>query len=96
MAQQIDIRTGGVSLDLQKGEDQKFYITKQVNDILKGIDNRQGNYTRQVSLPTTIKNIQALNITPYVTIDPQANNYILCQVIFNGIPVLPDARFNRL
>jgi len=93
MAVRIDIRINGESLDLPTEANDVFFITRQIHDILRGLETREGDFTRSISLPKTVKNLRITRAATPVNFDRESNNFLPCSVLFDGVSVVNDAQF---
>ena len=84
----IKIEVNDGVLDLFDGTDKAFYITKQIND-LHNLQNRQADFTRQISIPSTENNKELLNLE---TNERLSNPSYLCNILLNESLVIPYAR----
>ena len=88
MANKIDIRTEAGSLDLYKGAERDFYITRQVND-LNNFQNRNADYTKSLSIPPTPNNRALLNsFSSGISEEEQG---IQCTITIDGITIAHSA-----
>ena len=86
MRLRIDIDS--TALDLFKGTDKSFYITKQLND-LHNLQNRQADFTRQISVPLSANNMVLLGLD---TNERLGNSSKVCNVYLDNVLILPSAR----
>jgi hypothetical protein len=94
MANKLQIISNGQDFDLFQGEDERFYITKQIHD-LANLETRNGDFSRRINLPLTPKNKEILgtNLPIYSRFDDIAVGTIPCEILVNGMPVLSNAYF---
>jgi hypothetical protein len=94
MANKLQIISNGQDFDLFQGEDENFYITKQIHD-LANLETRNGDFSRRINLPLTPKNKEILgtNLPIYSRFDDIAVGTIPCEILVNGMPVLSNAYF---
>lgn len=92
MAIRLDIRVQGQSLDLPPDSNNLFYITKQINDILAGLETREGDFSRSLTIPNTPKNRALTDARLPFNFEVQAQSFILCEVLMDGVSVMPDGR----
>jgi len=94
MANKLQIISNGEDFDLFQGEDERFYITKQIHD-LANLETRNGDFSRRINLPLTPKNKEILgtNLPIYSRFDDIAVGTIPCEILVNGVPVLSNAYF---
>ena len=78
----LQIRVDGQPLDLAPKEDDRFYITKQVHDIIKGLESREADFTRNISLPATQKNQELLRADRPLNSNQYPNQVLNCEIIF--------------
>lgn len=89
MAAQLEILIEGAPLDLPPGEKDRFYITKQINDVVKGLKTREGDFTRDIAFPRTANNIDLLNVS-FQGVDRTPSNFIPCSVLMGGVNVINE------
>jgi hypothetical protein len=94
MANKLQIISNGQDFDLFQGEDERFYITKQIHD-LANLETRNGDFSRRINLPLTPKNKEILgtNLPIYSRFDDISVGTIPCEILVNGMPVLSNAYF---
>mgnify|MGYP003645039574 FL=1 len=94
MANKLQIISNGQDFDLFQGEDERFYITKQIHD-LANLETRNGDFSRRINLPLTPKNKEILgtNLPIYSRFDDIAVGTIPCEILVNGMPILSNAYF---
>ena len=73
-------------LDLFKGTDDLFYITKQINN-LSNLQNRQADFTRQIKIPSTTNNLTLLDLLSNERI---GNKSHLCNILLDEILTVPS------
>lgn len=85
----IDI--DGRALDLFEGEDDNFYITRQIHD-LANLETRNSDFTKIIKVPATAKNLDLLQIDSlFDTSEAISIEAIKCNIILDGVAVANDA-----
>ena len=85
------ITVNGIALDLAPGEEDRFYITVQNNDLLKGLASRQASFSRGLTLPATRKNLDLLEADRPINSNQVPTGSTPAQVFIEGYPVLNQA-----
>ena len=89
MAVSIQIVTEEGSLDLEKGAEALFYVTRQIHD-LHNFETRNADYTKNLSVPATPQNIRILDA--YTGAAGTVRSTVPCQIIMEGITISPRAQ----
>ena len=77
------------TLDLLKGAEREFYITRQIHD-LHNFETRNADFSKTISVPPTPNNIDILD--SYTSDPSYVKNIIPCQIILGGITIASRAK----
>lgn len=92
MALSLQILIEGEPLDLLKGEDRRFYISKQLYD-LSDLETRNSGYSKTIEIPLTPKNNKLLGkrVPEKARFDKEPFQGIPCEVLIAGVSMIQDA-----
>ena len=78
----LKIVIGDQAVDLDQKAENKFFITKQIND-LRSLNSRNGSYSRDLVLPATAKNVEIFfRVIPGTPIIRDVWEKLKCRVLF--------------
>lgn len=91
MANRLDIRIEGVSLDLYPDAEEKFYLTLVEND-LSDPETRNGSYTKRLRIPNSPNNAELFGFPSFVS-SHQSSLYQIreVEILVDGIPLIDGA-----
>lgn len=92
MALSLQILIEGEPLDLLKGEDRRFYISKQLYD-LSDLETRNSGYSKTIQIPLTPKNNRLLGrrVPEKARFDQLPFSGLPCDVLMSGVSMIQDA-----